>query len=352
MGETQSKPNLDQNGSKNLEMVSRKVTDLKGQGEKLSAALFAKVDELGVECQKALEASNNNSHVASIVAYRLDSFSELLDNAMLKLQGHESSPSQTSQAIKAKLDGISAALFKSSSDSEKEKENVKNLQMFALDNARLSAQLKKMRSRHKALKQQLVSVKDEKNTAILLLSKKVSSLEKLRNLLTSGQARAEASTPELKQMCQNTQLQLQKLETDISKFARPPVGFTAQLQEDRDIGENCQVKRLFKIVTGTGDCFKPYQGHFVVPYDGLYCFCVKLEQQNNICFTASLMSREAHEEADEEMQIPMHNDSPHSALCVLELTANKRVFVKIVSSDDEIALKNTFTFSGWSIGYY
>ena len=141
-------------------------------------------------------------------------------------------------------------------------------------------------------------------------------------------------------------------ETDILQLSRSPVGFTVQLQEDRVIDQNYQVKKLFDIVTNFGECFKPYQGHFVVPYDGLYCFCVKLEQEGDDNFTAGLMSKEINEEADQEYEIPMCRDSPHSALCVLSLSANRRIFLKIISSDKPIKLMNNFTFSGWSLGYY
>ena len=68
------------------------------------------------------------------------------------------------------------------------------------------------------------------------------------------------------------------------------------------------------------------------------------------------MAKKVNEDADgaeEEYhyKISIWNDSPHSALCVLDLHADMCVFVKIISASKEFEMMNSFTFSGWSIGY-
>ena len=92
-----------------------------------------------------------------------------------------------------------------------------------------------------------------------------------------------------------------------------------------------------------------------MPHDGLYGFCMKLElQSGDPSFSACLMTKKVNEDADgaeEEYEISMFNDSPHSALCVLDLYADVRVFVKIISASSTFQMMDSFTFSGWSIGY-
>ena len=132
----------------------------------------------------------------------------------------------------------------------------------------------------------------------------------------------------------------------------PPVGFTVQLHEDRDIRENWQLRKLFKVVNNSGNCFRPYKGHFVVPYDGLYCFCIRLEQNVVQDFTASLMVKSVNGKAEGKYEIPMRFNTPHSALCTLEVCTKDFVFVNIVSLQGTSKLVCSFTFSGWSLGYY
>ncbi|GFN98640.1 hypothetical protein PoB_002514600 [Plakobranchus ocellatus] len=73
---TQEKPNF----------ISTKVENLKRQGDVLSKGLFTKIEELDTECQQALQAANNNRSVASMVAFRLDTFSDLLQSFHSKIQ--------------------------------------------------------------------------------------------------------------------------------------------------------------------------------------------------------------------------------------------------------------------------
>ena len=93
-----------------------------------------------------------------------------------------------------------------------------------------------------------------------------------------------------------------------------------------------------------------------MPHDGLYGFCVKLEQQlvEGPDFSACLMTKKVNEDAadaEEEYRIDMNHNSAHSALCVLDLEADVRVFVKIITAVSEFVMMDSFTFSGWSIGY-
>lgn len=407
MGQQQSQTNVT-DGSQNLEMVADKVKNLKCQGEKLAKALFLKVDELNDECRKALEASNNNSHVASMVAYRLDSFAELLDNAMLKLQSNETDPTQTNpgervfaslskridevEASNAKLEKLGSDFqkaFKESTSSKQLKTNVEKLESQVntmagniillthdvsevqrktievptlqrkletlstdLDTCRreiTGRKIKKIKSKLNLLKKQMGSIKDEKDTAVLVLFKKISNLEKIRDVLNKNHS-AKLS---LRQMCEDTNKQLMRLEDDIAWRNRPQVGFTAMLKQERRIDRNYPVNRLFDVIANNGDCFKPHQGHFITPYDGLYCFCVKIETRagESGSFSASLMSKNVRDEGLIRLEIPMNHSSPHSALCILRLTANERIFVKFTRLDKPVTLCNTFTFSGWSIGY-
>ena len=94
----------------------------------------------------------------------------------------------------------------------------------------------------------------------------------------------------------------------------------------------------------------PDQGHFFVPHNGLYCFSVKIHQTGQQHFIVYLMSKKSHE-AKQRYQIIMDDDIPHSASCVLYLSAGEEVFLKISHSNGPIKLINTFTFSGWSVGY-
>ena len=57
-------------------------------------------------------------------------------------------------------------------ESKIQKDKIKSLQTLALDSASLGSQLKKMKSKHKALKQQMLTIKDEVNvlTALLILA--------------------------------------------------------------------------------------------------------------------------------------------------------------------------------------
>ncbi|KAK3804135.1 hypothetical protein RRG08_015709 [Elysia crispata] len=370
--------------SKNSEMVSNSVENLKCLGKEVAEVLSSQVDELSAACQKALQASNNDKHVADMVTFRLKSFSDILENVMLMIQGAETLPTRTkpdeqlfsslverinkleesnvtlekicvdNQAactqttsaeelkteiellqskigmltistsqieesmaqvqqgispipeLEAKLQTVTTEMEACCKESKIQKNKIKNLQMLVEDSTNLRSQLKKMKSKHQALKQQIITIKDEKDTASLLLAKRLSNLERLREILKRDQPRG-ATAPETNLMSENLHTQLRKLETDILQLSRSPVGFTVQLQEDRVIDQNCQVKKLFDIVTNFGECFKPYQGHFVVPYDGLYCFCVKLEQEGDDNFTAGLMSKEINEEADQDCPVSTHS---------------------------------------------
>ena len=95
----------------------------------------------------------------------------------------------------------------------------------------------------------------------------------------------------------------------------------------------------------------PNQGRFCTPQDGLYCFSVTLSQQYRQHFSAQLVSKKDYEGAKQRYEIVMNDYFPHSASCVLYLSAGEQVFLKIGHSDGPIQLNDTFTFSGWSVGY-
>ena len=137
----------------------------------------------------------------------------------------------------------------------------------------------------------------------------------------------------------------------VDLLQRHQVGFTVKLPNHIRISRNTQVRNLLQVINNNGYCFEPYSGHFVAPYNGLYCFCIKLEGDVNHNFTICLMSRKVHKEAVKEYEIPISINSPISGLCVLYLFAQERVFVNIATSLFPVILKNAFTFSGWSIGF-
>ncbi|RUS77499.1 hypothetical protein EGW08_014746 [Elysia chlorotica] len=253
--------------------------------------------------------------------------------------------------IEQQLVTITAQVQELKSESNKTMNDMKKLQTLAIDNASLGVQLKKLKSKYKTMKEQMFSLKVEKDTASLVLAKKVANLERLRKILNGERLGARATGPGLRQSAISDDGE-HLTATSIPHGKPPPVGFTAQLPEVRDITKNSHINKLFRVINNSGGCFKPYQGHFVAPSDGLYCFCVKLEQDVNQNFVACLMVKKRYEPPKEKYDIRMFCDVPHSALCTLDLCASDRVFVKILSTEGRGKLDSSFTFSGWSLGYY
>ncbi|GFO05965.1 structural maintenance of chromosomes protein [Plakobranchus ocellatus] len=486
--------------SKKPAIISTKLEALKKQKDDLSKALFTKIDRLDIECERALQAANNDSYVTSMVESRIDSFTELLQSVQLQLQGSHQVTSllqrveklenlcssqqlssistlenQTAQLLKEmtetqksmseipdmkqKLEALtnSVVVFHKTSDDLATKLSNQQAQVdtVAVEVANLNEQVKHAKSKQKELKQQVIKAEAESGEASHFFAKKVSSLEKLRKILNEERRRAEGkpqmkqmyeeserqlqllnddiknlnnqtaqlqkemtetqksmaevpdmkqklealtnsvvvfhktsddlatksgeasnllaqkvssleklresldkercqteSKPQMKQMYEETQRQLQVLNDDIKNIkshTRPQVGFTVQLHFEENFHAGKQISGLFNVITNVGDCFRPFEGHFVAPHNGLYCFCVKLEQKESKVFTACIMTKELNFEAKERLKIPIYCGAPHSALCLLQVKANDHVFVKIVSAEDTIKFNDSYIFSGWSI---
>ncbi|KAK3795960.1 hypothetical protein RRG08_042954 [Elysia crispata] len=286
--------------------------------EQLCASLETSYNQL------SLSKEQERQHFES----RINNLEKITSKLKINMSEVQKSTSDSPQ-IEHKLRSMTMDVQECRKDSNKMKESIKSLQTLAVDSASLGVQIKKMKSKHKAMEQKMIDLKVEKDTASLVIAKKVANLERLRNMLNQDQSEARATGRGLRQMQEGTQQDLQALSTDVENLRSyilcrkmPPVGFTVQLHEDRDIRENWELRKLFKVVNNSGNCFRPYKGHFVVPYDGLYCFCIKLEQNVHQDFTASLMVKSVNGKAEGKYEIPMRFNTPHSALCTLEVGEN------------------------------
>ena len=108
---------------------------------------------------------------------------------------------------------------------------------------------------------------------------------------------------------------------------------------------------MFRVISNVGNRFNPSSGSFVAPHDGLYGFCVKLEQLTNTNFTVFFITKTGATKTVKEMAVSFSKSAPHSAFCVLDLAKDAHVLLKIELDGERVELKSSLTFSGWSIGY-
>ena len=137
----------------------------------------------------------------------------------------------------------------------------------------------------------------------------------------------------------------------MNTVARPSIGFTAQLKDDRRFDSTGCVMQMYRIISNVGNTFHAATGAFIAPHDGLYGFCVKMEQKENKAFTIALVTKTGKGNPVREMEVALHWAAPHSAFCVLDLPKSATVSLNIELASGAVDLKSSLTFSGWSIGY-
>ena len=84
-----------------------------------------------------------------------------MDVLMEKLQAETSKAEESTTEMEHRLETVTTAVKACNSESDKLKEKIKNLQTLVVDTAGLGAQLKKMKSKQKALKQAMLKVKEK-----------------------------------------------------------------------------------------------------------------------------------------------------------------------------------------------
>ncbi|RUS77498.1 hypothetical protein EGW08_014745 [Elysia chlorotica] len=288
---------------------------IQSQEKLLSQNLWAKINLIRKDIQQNLDSGHNDFHIVIEELYKLDCLSELLMNTSLKLQDVEEMK-LTQACIQADLD---ASNQKTNGLERKVSDLQQEVEQLMEDNRRLGDQLTRLVSKHNSLKRDV-------SKAWLQCKESMDKLNKL-------------------------EAHLMLLDSTVNSVSRLSVGFTAQLKTDLCVDHDTEINSIFHVISNAGNAFQPDSGSFVAPHDGLYGFCIKLEQTLNKNFTIFLVTKTGAAKPVKEMAVPFTQNAPHSAVCVLDLTIGALVLVRIELAGEKIGLKSSLTFSGWSIGY-